>query len=86
MPVLTVSTVLSINWKRILCNNRTGWRAKENTDKMDLMKALADREPRNYLAHLRTGWLAYLPAISASLAYYQKAVVLAGDAVNHGSG
>jgi len=25
---------------------------------IDLMKALADREPRNYLAHLRTGWLA----------------------------
>ena len=49
---------------------------------MDLMKALADREPRNYLAHLRTGWLAYLASnLGLSLAYYQKAVVLAGDAV-----
>jgi tetratricopeptide (TPR) repeat protein len=55
---------------------------KKYQEAMQLMKELADREPRHYLANLRTGWLAYLSSnLGLSVIYYQKAVVLAPDAV-----
>ena len=52
-----------------------------------LMNTLSINDSRNYLAHLRAGWLAYLSGyLSKSIYYYRKAIVLAPDAIDPGPG
>ncbi len=49
---------------------------------LELMEGLAASEPRNYLAHLRAGWLAYLSGqYVKSEVFYRKALVIAPDSI-----
>ncbi|MCB1190911.1 MAG: tetratricopeptide repeat protein [Leptospiraceae bacterium] len=55
---------------------------KQYVKALEVVEGACSTNPHDYLAHLRAGWLAYLSGqMAKSLSYYQKAVVIAPDAI-----